>query len=156
MIRILAHASGTSGMAGGQAIDLASVGRTLSAPEVENMHRRKTGALIQCSVLLGATAAGLTKGPELDALTRFGADVGLAFQIQDDILDIEGETAVIGKAKGADIARNKPTYPSTVGLPAARTRALELCDGAIAALAPLGTRAEPLAELARFVVSRAQ
>jgi farnesyl diphosphate synthase len=156
MIRILAHASGTSGMAGGQAIDLASVGHTLTSEAVENMHRRKTGALIQCSVLLGATAAGLTKGAELDALTRFGADVGLAFQIQDDILDIEGETAVIGKAKGADIARNKPTYPSTVGLPAARTRAQELCEGAIAALAPLGVRAEPLAELARFVVSRAQ
>jgi geranylgeranyl pyrophosphate synthase len=156
MIRILARASGTSGMAGGQAIDLASVGQSLTSSAVENMHRRKTGALIQCSVLLGATAAGLTQGPELDALARFGADVGLAFQIQDDILDIEGETAVIGKAAGADIARNKPTYPSTVGLPAARARAQELCDGAIAALAPLGERAHPLAELARFVVDRAQ
>ena len=156
MIRILAHASGTSGMAGGQAIDLASVGHTLTSAAVENMHRRKTGALIQCSVLLGATAAGLEAGLELDTLTRFGADVGLAFQIQDDILDIEGETAVIGKSAGADIARNKPTYPSTVGLPAARTRAHELCDGAIAALAPLGPRAETLAELARFVVNRAQ
>jgi farnesyl diphosphate synthase len=156
MIRILAHASGTSGMAGGQAIDLASVGQSLTSTAVENMHRRKTGALIQCSVLLGATAAGVTQGPELAALARFGADVGLAFQIQDDILDIEGETAVIGKAAGADIARNKPTYPSTVGLPAARTRAHELCDGAIAALAPLGARAQPLAELARFVVNRAQ
>jgi geranylgeranyl pyrophosphate synthase len=120
------------------------------------MHRRKTGALIQCSVLLGATAAGLTKGAELDALTRFGANVGLAFQIQDDILDIEGETAIIGKSAGADIARNKPTYPSTVGLPAARARASALCDGAIAALAPLGPRADVLAGLARFVVNRAQ
>ena len=156
MIRTLAHASGTSGMAGGQAIDLASVGQSLTPAAVENMHRRKTGALIQCSVLLGATAAGLTSGVELDALTRFGADVGLAFQIQDDILDIEGETAIIGKSAGADIARNKPTYPSTVGLTAARARANELCDGAIAALAPLGQRAEVLAELARFVVNRAQ
>ena len=156
MIRILAHASGTSGMAGGQAIDLASVGQPLTPEAVENMHRRKTGALIQCSVLLGATAAGLTKGAELDALTRFGANVGLAFQIQDDILDIEGETAVIGKSRGADIARNKPTYPSTVGLAAARARASALCDGAIAALAPLGPRADVLAELARFVVNRAQ
>jgi geranylgeranyl pyrophosphate synthase len=156
MIRILAHASGTSGMAGGQAIDLASVGHPLSAPEVENMHRRKTGALIQCSVLLGATAAGLSVGSELDALTRFGADIGLAFQIQDDILDVEGETAVLGKSAGADIARNKPTYPSTVGLPAARARAQELCDAAVAALAPLGKRAEALTELARFVVNRAQ
>jgi geranylgeranyl pyrophosphate synthase len=156
MIRILAHASGTSGMAGGQAIDLASVGSTLTAPEVENMHRRKTGALIQCSVLLGATAAGLSVGPELDALTRFGEDIGLAFQIQDDILDVEGETAVIGKSAGADLARNKPTYPSTVGMDAARSRAEALRDSAISALTPLGKRAEALADLARFVVSRAQ
>ena len=156
MIRILAYASGTSGMAGGQAIDLASVGSALSAAEVENMHRRKTGALIQCSVLLGATAAGLSVGSELEALTRFGADIGLAFQIQDDILDVEGETAVLGKSAGADSARNKPTYPSTVGMPAARARAQELCDAAIAALASLGKRAEGLAELARFVVNRAQ
>jgi geranylgeranyl pyrophosphate synthase len=156
MIRILAYASGTSGMAGGQAIDLASVGHNLTSEGVENMHRRKTGALIQCSVLLGATAAGLQAGPKLDSLRRFGADIGLAFQIQDDILDIEGETAVIGKSAGADVARNKPTYPSTMGLPAARARASELCDGAIAALAPLGTSATSLAELARFVVNRSQ
>jgi farnesyl diphosphate synthase len=156
MIRILACASGTSGMAGGQAIDLASVGQNLTAEGVENMHRRKTGALIQCSVLLGATAAGLQAGPKLDALKRFGADIGLAFQIQDDILDIEGETAVIGKLAGADVARNKPTYPSTVGIAAARTRAHELCDGAIAALAPLGPGAATLAQLARFVVNRSQ
>jgi farnesyl diphosphate synthase len=156
MIRILTHASGTSGMAGGQAIDLASVGHTLTAEGVENMHRRKTGALIQCSVMLGATAAGLTEGPKLEALRRFGADIGLAFQIQDDILDIEGETAVIGKSAGADVARNKPTYPSTIGLPAARAQAQALCEGAIAALAPLGPAAEPLAGLARFVVNRSQ
>jgi geranylgeranyl pyrophosphate synthase len=156
MIRILAYASGTSGMAGGQAIDLASVGRQLTADGVENMHRRKTGALIQCSVLLGATAAGLRAGPQLDALRRFGADIGLAFQIQDDILDIEGETSVIGKSAGADLARNKPTYPSTIGLDAARARAHELCNGAIAALAPLGPSADALAGLARYVVSRSQ
>src|SRR6185436_3153748 len=121
MIRILASASGTSGMAGGQAIDLASVGHALTAEGVENMHRRKTGALIQCSVLLGATAAGLVEGPKIDALKKFGAD----------------------------IARNKPTYPSTIGLPASRVKAQELCDGAIAALAPLGPQATaPLAELA--------
>jgi farnesyl diphosphate synthase len=156
MIRILAYASGTSGMAGGQAIDLASVGRSLTAEGVENMHRRKTGALIQCSVLLGAAAAGLQTGPKFEALKRFGADIGLAFQIQDDILDIEGETEVIGKSAGADVARNKPTYPSTIGLAAARKRAQELCDGAIAALEPLGPSANALAELARFVVNRSQ
>jgi farnesyl diphosphate synthase len=156
MIRILAYASGTSGMAGGQAIDLASVGRTLTADDVENMHRRKTGALIQCSVLLGATAAGLAEGPKFDALRKFGADIGLAFQIQDDILDIEGETAVIGKSAGADIARNKPTYPSTIGLEASRIRAGELCEGAIAALEPIGAGSAMLADLARYVVSRSQ
>jgi geranylgeranyl diphosphate synthase type II len=120
------------------------------------MHRRKTGALIQCSVLLGATAAGLTEGPKLDALRKFGADIGLAFQIQDDILDIEGETAVIGKSAGADIARNKPTYPSTIGLDASRRKAQELCDGAIAALEPIGAGSAMLADLARFVVNRSQ
>ena len=156
MIRILAHASGTSGMAGGQAIDLASVGRALTPAAVENMHSRKTGALIEASVLLGATAAGIEAGATLDALKRFGADVGLAFQIQDDILDIEGETAVLGKSAGKDVADNKPTYPSTVGLPAARARAQELCEGAIAALAPLGKRADALADLARFIVNRSQ
>ena len=156
MIRILASASGTSGMAGGQAIDLASVGHELTTEGVENMHRRKTGALIQCSVLLGATAAGLTDGPKLDALRKFGADIGLAFQIQDDILDVEGETAVIGKSAGADIARNKPTYPSTIGLEASRRKAQDLCDGAIAALAPIGAASDALAGLARYVVNRAQ
>lgn len=156
MIRLLAHASGTSGMAGGQAIDLASVGQKLTAEAVENMHRRKTGALIQCSVLLGATAAGISPGAELDALKRFGADIGLAFQIQDDILDVEGDPAIIGKSAGADTARNKPTYPSTVGLEAARSRAHALCEAAIAALAPLGARAQPLVELARYVVNRSR
>jgi farnesyl diphosphate synthase len=156
MIRILAYASGTSGMAGGQAIDLASVGQVLTAEGVENMHRRKTGALIQCSVLLGATAAGLTEGAKLAALKKFGADIGLAFQIQDDILDIEGETAVIGKSAGADIARNKPTYPSTIGLEAARRKAQALCEGAIAALEPVGAASSALAELARYVVNRSQ
>jgi geranylgeranyl pyrophosphate synthase len=154
MIRLLARASGTSGMAGGQAIDLASVGQKLTPEAIETMHRCKTGALIQCSVLLGATAAGLPHGPEMEALTRFGADVGLAFQIQDDILDVEGETAVLGKSAGSDKARNKPTYPSTVGLEPARARALALCESAINALAPLGVQGEPLAQLARFVVNR--
>ncbi len=154
MIRLLAHATGTSGMAGGQAIDLESVGRTLDVEALENMHRRKTGALIQCSVLLGAAAAGVTEGPELEALERFGADIGLAFQIQDDILDVAGDPSVLGKSTGADAARGKPTYPSIIGLEAARRRAMELCDRALDAIAPLGPRGELLAELARYVVSR--
>jgi geranylgeranyl pyrophosphate synthase len=155
MIRVLSHAIGTGGMAGGQAVDLEAVGRTLDVSAVENMHRRKTGALIQGSVLLGALAAGVSGGPELAALGRFGAEIGLAFQIQDDILDVEGDPRLLGKSTGADAALRKPTYPSTAGLAAARERARELRDAAICALAPLGKRAEALAELAHYVVNRA-
>ncbi|HEY0766496.1 MAG TPA: farnesyl diphosphate synthase [Steroidobacteraceae bacterium] len=155
MLRILARATGTGGMAGGQAVDLAAVGRALSVAAVENMHRRKTGALIECSVLLGALAAGVSGGRELAALQHFGAEIGLAFQIQDDILDVEGDAALLGKSTGADAAHAKPTYPSTVGLTASRVRASELRDAAIAALAPLGERGALLAQLANFVVSRA-
>jgi geranylgeranyl pyrophosphate synthase len=155
MIRVLARATGTGGMAGGQALDLAAVGRQLTVGEIEEMHRRKTGALIECSVLLGALAAGLTSGAELAALQQFGADIGLAFQVQDDILDVEGDPALLGKATGADAALAKPTYPSSAGLPAARRRARELRDAAIGALAPLGARAGALVQLADFIVSRA-
>jgi len=154
MIKTLAFAAGTAGMAGGQAVDLAAVGQTLSVDAVENMHRRKTGALIKGSVLLGALGAGINSGPEWHALQLFGDEIGLAFQIQDDILDVEGDVAVLGKTTGADAALSKPTYPSTVGLPAARDRARGLRDRAIAALAPLGPRNAPLVELAQFVVSR--
>jgi geranylgeranyl pyrophosphate synthase len=155
MVRILARASGTSGMAGGQAIDLVSVGQSLRIEALENMHARKTGALIQCSVLLGAIAAGVTAGEEFAALERFGADIGLAFQIQDDILDVEGNAELLGKRTGADAARMKPTYPSTAGLPGARSRAFELRDGAIATLGLLGARGTALTDLANYVVSRA-
>jgi geranylgeranyl pyrophosphate synthase len=155
MIRVLARATGTSGMAGGQAVDLAAVGRTLPLAAIEDMHRRKTGALIQASVMLGALGAGVSGGPELAALERFGAEVGLAFQIQDDILDVEGDPALLGKSTGADAAHAKPTYPSTVGLASARVRARELRDAAITALAPLGRRSAALTQLANFVVDRA-
>ncbi len=154
MIRLLARATGTGGMAGGQAVDLAAVGRTLTVAALEDMHRRKTGALIQCSVLLGALAAGVAAGPQLAALAHFGAEIGLAFQIQDDILDVAGDALLLGKSTGADAAHSKPTYPSTVGLTAARARAAALRDAAIAALAPLGARAAALAQLADFVVER--
>jgi geranylgeranyl pyrophosphate synthase len=154
MIRVLARAIGTGGMAGGQAVDLEAVGSTLAVGAVENMHRRKTGALIQGSVLLGALAAGVSGGPELAALGHFGAEIGLAFQIQDDILDVEGDPELLGKSTGADAAHSKPTYPSTAGLDAARARARELRDAAIAALEPFGARASALAELAHFVVNR--
>ena len=155
MIRVLARATGTGGMAGGQALDLAAVGRTLTVDEVESMHRRKTGALIQGSVLLGALAAGVSGGREFAALERFGAEIGLAFQIQDDILDVEGDPRLLGKSIGADAAHLKPTHPSTVGVPASRARARALRDLGVAALAPLGERGATLAGLAHFVVDRA-
>jgi geranylgeranyl pyrophosphate synthase len=155
MVRILAAATGTGGMAGGQAVDLAAVGAELSVAAIESMHRRKTGALIQCSVLLGALAAGVDHGPMRAALEQFGADIGLAFQIQDDILDVEGDPQLLGKSTGADAAHDKPTYPSTAGLAAARARARELRDLAVEALRPLGERAAVLVELANFVVDRA-
>ena len=155
MINILARGIGTAGMAGGQAIDLGAVGRRLDASALEDMHRRKTGALIQVSALLGAAAAGLTSGAEYDALAIFGAEIGLAFQIQDDILDVEGSTEALGKVAGADAARDKPTYPSTHGLAASRELAVLHRDRALAALAPLGERAAELVALAHYVVRRA-
>lgn len=154
MIDTLARGIGTAGMAGGQAIDLGAVGRTLSPAALEDMHRRKTGALIQVSVLLGAAAAGLTDGPQYHALAQFGAEIGLAFQIQDDILDVEGCTEMLGKLAGADAARAKPTYPSTFGLAQAREQAAVHRDRAVAALEQMGERGKQLAELAHFVVQR--
>jgi geranylgeranyl pyrophosphate synthase len=155
MIRVLARATGTGGMAGGQAVDLAAVGQLLSVAAIENMHRRKTGALIEGSVLLGALGAGLSSGTQFEALRSFGTEIGLAFQIQDDILDVEGDPALLGKSTGADAAHAKPTYPSTVGIEAARVRAAELRDAAIRALAPLGQRGTALEQLAHFIVARA-
>ena len=155
MLATLAHAIGTEGMAGGQAIDLAAIGQPLTAVGLERMHRRKTGALIQASVELGAVAAGLGHDPALAALRRFGAEIGLAFQIQDDILDVTGETAVIGKKQGADAALGKPTYPSIFGLPDARILALQRRDAAIEAIQGLGAPAQRLCEFAYQVVDRA-
>jgi geranylgeranyl pyrophosphate synthase len=154
MLRVLADAIGTRGMAGGQAIDLEAVRKTLSAAELERMHRQKTGALIQASVLLGAISAGLTDEPQRAALEYFGAEIGLAFQIQDDILDVEGNTSTLGKRAGADANRVKPTYPSVLGLEKARAEALARRDRAIAALSPWKERFEPLAEFAGFLVAR--
>jgi len=153
-MQVLAAAIGTAGMAGGQAIDLAAVGRQLSAAALEDMHRRKTGALIQASVLLGAIAAGTRQGTEYQALARYGAELGLAFQIQDDVLDVLGETATLGKIAGADAARGKPTYPSVLGLAESQQLARHHCEAAVAALAGLGTGAVPLAQLADYVVNR--
>jgi geranylgeranyl pyrophosphate synthase len=155
MLKTLAVAIGPQGMAGGQAIDLAAIGMQLGAPEIERMHRRKTGALIQASIDLGAIAAGLAGDPIREALRLFGTEIGLAFQIQDDILDVTGETSTIGKRQGADAAHGKPTYPSVFGLAAARSLASRHRDRALDALEPLGPRVLPLRELARYVTERA-
>jgi farnesyl diphosphate synthase/geranylgeranyl diphosphate synthase type II len=155
MLRVLANAIGTCGMAGGQAIDLAAVKQTLDEAALERMHRQKTGALIQASVLLGALSAGLSDEAERAALAEFGAEIGLAFQIQDDILDVEGNTSTLGKRAGADAELAKPTYPSVLGLEAARRQALARRDRAIAALAPWGARYATLGEFAHFLVARA-
>jgi geranylgeranyl pyrophosphate synthase len=154
MLRVLADAIGTRGMAGGQAIDLEAVKKSVSAAELERMHRQKTGALIQASVLLGAISAGLADAAQRSALELFGAEIGLAFQIQDDILDVEGNTSTLGKRAGADADRVKPTYPSVLGLEKARAEAQTRRDRAIAALSPWKERFEPLAEFAGFLVAR--
>jgi farnesyl diphosphate synthase len=153
-IQVLAQGIGTAGMAGGQAIDLEAVGKPLSAAALEGMHRRKTGALIQASVLLGAIAAGIAAGSEYDALAAYGAELGLAFQIQDDVLDVAGETAALGKTAGADAARGKPTYPSVHGLAQAAQLARHHRDAAVAAIAGLGSRTADLIRLADMVVER--
>jgi geranylgeranyl pyrophosphate synthase len=154
MIHILADASGTAGMAGGQSLDLSAVGRNLDLEELEAMHRLKTGALIRASVLLAAACAPGLSSAEWDALDGYSQDIGLAFQIQDDILDVEGKTEDLGKTIGADAARAKPTYPSVLGLAAAKVRARELKQRACDRLAPLGERAQVLAWLASYVVDR--
>jgi geranylgeranyl pyrophosphate synthase len=154
MLRVLADAIGTRGMAGGQAIDLEAVKQTLQEPALERMHRQKTGALIQASVLLGAISSGALSAPERAALEKFGAEIGLAFQIQDDILDVEGTTISLGKRAGADADRVKPTYPSVLGLEKSREQAFASRDRAIAALSPWGARFAALTEFANFLVAR--
>jgi farnesyl diphosphate synthase len=153
MLRALGRACGAEGMAGGQALDLAAVGRKLSLDELEHMHACKTGALIRASVQLGALIAG-ADADTLDALDRYAYAVGLAFQVRDDILDVEGESAVIGKTAGKDAAADKPTFPSIIGLDASRARLAELTSVAFDAIESLGARASLLAELARYTAHR--
>jgi farnesyl diphosphate synthase len=153
MLRVLGRACGAEGMAGGQALDLAAVGHPLTLAELEHMHACKTGALIRASVQLGALIAG-ADADTLDALDRYAHAVGLVFQVRDDILDVEGESAVIGKTAGKDAAADKPTFPSIIGLDASRTRLAALTDEALAAIAPLGERGKLLRELANYAAHR--
>ena len=154
MLRTLAAACGAHGMAGGQAFDLAAVGKALTPAELERMHVYKTGALIRASVRLGALAAGCRDAAVLAALEHYGHAIGLAFQIRDDILDIEGDAATIGKTAGKDAADNKPTYPAILGMAGARAHLAELTGAALDAITPLGERFAMLGELARFIAER--
>ena len=154
MINLFAHASGSRGMAGGQAIDLDAVGKALSLPELEHMHILKTGALIRASVLLGAYCGRGLDDAQLENLDRYGKCVGLAFQVVDDVLDEEGSSVTLGKTAGKDRQEGKPTYTSLLGLARAREFALELLADAHAAVAPFEGRAGRLRQLADFIVHR--
>ena len=154
MVALLAHASGSRGMAGGQAIDLAAVGKPLTQPELELMHALKTGALIRAAVLLGALAGSPLSADERANLDRFAKRAGLLFQVIDDILDCTASTATLGKTAGKDEAAAKPTYVSLLGLDAARAYADELRADALAALAIFGDRAARLTQLADFICHR--
>jgi len=153
MMGMLARASGSLGMAGGQAIDLAAVGHTLSLPELENMHAWKTGALIRAAVALGALTADADAAIR-QQLDEYARHAGLAFQIMDDILDVEGDTETLGKPQGSDQQRDKPTYPALLGLEPARALARNHHAAALESLAPLGDNGQLLREIADFVIAR--
>ena len=153
LLQQLTRASGVRGMVLGQAIDLAAVNHQLDLTQLETMHRHKTGALISASVAMGAIACGADE-PRLHALGTYAAAIGLAFQVQDDILDVITDTATLGKQQGADIARNKPTYVSLLGLDNARAKARELHQQALAALTEFDQRAEPLRALSAYIIER--
>ena len=154
MVKILAVASGSRGMAGGQAIDLANVGKTLSVPELESMHIHKTGALIRAAVSLGALCGKLLNETERNAIDHYAKCVGLAFQVVDDVLDAASSTATLGKTAGKDADQNKPTYVTAMGIDAARKFAEDLRNDALDSLAPFGADALRLKELADFIIHR--
>ena len=154
MLATLAGACGSHGMAGGQALDLAAVGKRLTPKQLEQMHVHKTGALIRASVRLGALASNRVDGSLLASLEDYGHCIGLAFQIRDDILDVEGDSAVIGKTAGKDAVNAKPTYPGILGMAEARAQLEQFTDSAIDALRPLGARADGLIDIARYVADR--
>jgi farnesyl diphosphate synthase len=154
MLRLLAHAAGSHGMCGGQAIDLGSVGMSLSLEQLEQMHQLKTGALLRASVVLGALCGKDVSNEELKALDAYANAIGLAFQVVDDVLDATADSATLGKTAGKDAAANKPTYVSILGLDASKALAEKLRSDAHAALAPFGEKALRLRELADLIVQR--
>lgn len=154
MMTVLARNAGCEGMIAGQGIDLAAVGTSLELAELENMHQLKTGALISASVELGALSAGCRSARTLQALGHYASCIGLAFQVQDDILDVTGDTQVLGKTQGADQARNKPTYVSLLGLDGARDKARALVAEATQSIEPLGDQAAMLTAIAHYITER--
>jgi geranylgeranyl pyrophosphate synthase len=154
MIDTLALAAGSRGMAGGQAIDLAATGQQLNIAELEDMHIHKTGALIRASVMLGAICGAAVDDTQLERLDHYAKCIGLAFQIRDDILDVEGETRTLGKQAGMDQQLDKSTYPALMGLDAARQRARELHNEANESLAGFSDRADPLRWISTYIIER--
>lgn len=154
LVRLITDACGSTGMTGGQSIDLAAEGTALTADELEHMYSLKTGALINAAVVSTCLLCEDLPEGDVAALDRFGRDIGIAFQIKDDILDVEGETHVIGKLAGSDLSLNKATYPSMLGLQASRRRCDELLAEALASLERFGQAAAPLDWLARYIVER--
>jgi len=154
MLDMLALAAGSRGMAGGQAIDLAATGRQLNIAELEDMHIHKTGALVRASVLLGAHCAGIASAARLENLDHYAKCIGLAFQIRDDILDVEGETDMLGKNTGMDLQREKSTYPALMGLEEARQRTHELHAEALDSLTGFDERADPLRWISAYIIER--
>lgn len=154
MIQALAQASGANGMVVGQSIDFDSVEQELSLTQLENMHRLKTGALINASVHLGALSTGLASEEQIKALGHYAQAIGLAFQVQDDILDVTSDTQTLGKQQGADAALCKPTYVSLLGLDAAKIKAKELHEQALNALSRFDYRADNLRHLSGYIVNR--
>ena len=153
VIHQVAQAAGVFGMVGGQVVDIESEGKGVDFPTLQYIHTHKTGALILVSVRVGAMLGGANK-ETLKALTRFGEGIGLTFQIADDILNVEGKTALLGKNTGSDLSRKKATYPSLFGLEESKRRAKELVTSAVEAIRSFGSEAEPLREIAWFILSR--
>ncbi|MCJ7590222.1 MAG: polyprenyl synthetase family protein [Woeseiaceae bacterium] len=156
LVRLITDACGSTGMTGGQSIDLAAEGTALSAAELEHMYSLKTGALIHASVVSACLLSNDLPAADADALDRFGRGIGTAFQIKDDILDVEGDTQVIGKTAGSDASLNKATYPAMFGIEASRKRCDELLADALGSLERFGDSAAPLRWLAHYIVERAR
>jgi geranylgeranyl diphosphate synthase, type II len=153
IINRVARAAGISGMVGGQVVDIESEGKEVDLPTLQYIHTHKTGAMILASVQVGARFGGAEE-ISFRALTRFGERIGLAFQIADDILDVEGVVQILGKTPGSDLSKKKVTYPSIIGLEESKKRARELVELALEALGPFGRDAEPLREIGRFIIAR--